>query len=366
MSVCIRGFLLVCLLLSAVAGLGQSVRQKKLIEFGWDEPDTAFLRQHIAEMQQTPFDGCVFHVLYRKADGSSGRFTWEGWGKTAFTAEQLRPALEDLKATRFGAFRHNFLRFNTCPADVDWFDDFAAILNNARLAAWLAKQGGCSGLLFDIEQYEKPLFRYRSQRDAATKSWDAYAAQARLRGRQVMEAFQEGYPNLVVFLTFGYGLPWAQTARGTRPLAEADYGLLAPFLDGMIEAARGKTRIVEGNELAYGFFKPEDFPASYKMLTQELLPMVSDAGKYRRVVSCSFGLWLDYDWRRRGWEAQEVSKNPHTPAQFESLVRQALQTADEYVWIYSETPRWWTPEGGPSKLAPAYAEALRKAVKPSP
>ena len=27
---------------------------KHLIEFGWDEPDTAFLRRHVAEMETTP------------------------------------------------------------------------------------------------------------------------------------------------------------------------------------------------------------------------------------------------------------------------------------------------------------------------
>ena len=31
----------------------------KLIEFGWDEPDTAFMREHAAEMERSPFDGCV-------------------------------------------------------------------------------------------------------------------------------------------------------------------------------------------------------------------------------------------------------------------------------------------------------------------
>ena len=36
------------------------VREKKLIEFGWDEPDTAFLRAHLGEMEKTPFDGCVY------------------------------------------------------------------------------------------------------------------------------------------------------------------------------------------------------------------------------------------------------------------------------------------------------------------
>jgi len=39
---------------------------KKVIEFGWDEPDTAFLRQHIGQMERALFDGCVFHVNFNR------------------------------------------------------------------------------------------------------------------------------------------------------------------------------------------------------------------------------------------------------------------------------------------------------------
>src|SRR5207245_10766022 len=88
----------------------------------------------------------------------------------------------------------SFLRFNPAPGDVDWFDDFSAILQNARLAARIAKAGGCRGILFDIEQYDHPSFTYPKQRDAKTKSWDDYAGQARKRGQEVTRAFQDGYP----------------------------------------------------------------------------------------------------------------------------------------------------------------------------
>src|ERR1051325_11565914 len=67
---------------------------KKLIEFGWDEPDTGFMRRHVAEMEQSPFDGCVFHVTYPKPEGKPGNFTWECWGKRSFTEADLRPAEE--------------------------------------------------------------------------------------------------------------------------------------------------------------------------------------------------------------------------------------------------------------------------------
>jgi hypothetical protein len=43
-------------MLAAAPTLAGSVTAKKLIEFGWDEPDIAFMRTHITELQGTPFD----------------------------------------------------------------------------------------------------------------------------------------------------------------------------------------------------------------------------------------------------------------------------------------------------------------------
>ena len=80
------------------------------------------------------------------------------------------------------------------PGDVDWFDDHQAILANATLAARLALEGHCQGILLDTEQYERGLFDYRKQRDASSRTWQDYADQARRRGRELMAAFQRGYP----------------------------------------------------------------------------------------------------------------------------------------------------------------------------
>src|SRR5690348_15828600 len=131
--------LLLMALIGSVAhaqSVATSPATKKLIEFGWDEPDTAFMRAHIEQMEQTPFDGTVFHIGYRKPDGSAGSFMGECWSARAFTAEELQPSRDDLRATPLRRFTHNFLRFNVCPGDVDWFDDkaFGAVVNNARLA----------------------------------------------------------------------------------------------------------------------------------------------------------------------------------------------------------------------------------------
>src|SRR5437016_6330745 len=131
---------------------------KKLIEFGWDEPDTAFLRQHIDVMERTPFDGCVFHANFRGSGGAVGNFAWSCWGKRAFSESELKGALEDLRTISVRRFTHNFLRFNTAPADLDWFDDFSSVCQNARLAARLARAGKCAGILLDTEQYQGKLF----------------------------------------------------------------------------------------------------------------------------------------------------------------------------------------------------------------
>src|SRR5213593_4090494 len=82
---------------------------KKLIEFGWDEPDTAFMLAHIGAMERMPFDGTVFHVTYRRADGSRGRFSREAWGRRAFTTAELRRATDELARTPFRRFTENFL-----------------------------------------------------------------------------------------------------------------------------------------------------------------------------------------------------------------------------------------------------------------
>ena len=337
---------------------------RKLIEFGWDEPGTSFLRGHLAELERTPFDGCVFHVDARPPRGAPASFTWLGWGRRAFTADDVAAARRDLEsiAGTSTRFRHNFLRFNTTPADLDWFDDHAAVIANARLAAGLARAGGCRGILLDTEQYQGKLFDYRKQRDAPRRPWAEYAAQARRRGREVMAALQEGDPDLTVFLTFGYSLPWKQSERGKKPMAECPYGLLVPFLDGMIEASRGRARIVDGHELSYGYRDAAAFVDARRSILRDAATLSADRVAYDRVVSVGFGLWLDYDWPKKGWNTGDLTKNYFSPDGLETSLRAAFEQSDEYVWIYAETPRWWSEKpGGAVALPPAYADAVRRA-----
>jgi hypothetical protein len=195
---------------------GARTRGKKLIEFGWDEPDTSFMRRHHDQLEAAPFDGCVFHAVAHGGSGKRESFTWLGWGRREFARLDLKPAFDDLASVKWSRPRHDFLRFNLTPADLDWFDDHAAALANARLAALLAAAGHCQGILLDTEAYQGKLFDFSKQRDASRRGWTEYASMARRRGHELMAAFQEGFPGLTLLCTFGHSLVWRQSEGGRR------------------------------------------------------------------------------------------------------------------------------------------------------
>jgi hypothetical protein len=339
---------------------GPAQNTKKIIEFGWDEPDAGFLRRHLHELEKSPFDGCVFHVLARTTEGRQVNFAWAGWGRRKFRAEELKQALHDASALGRGRLRHNFLRVNVTPADLDWFDDHEAVTSNARLAAQVARAAHADGILLDTEQYQGKLFDYRKQRDRARRSWTAYASQARRRGREVMAAMQEGFSDLRVLLTFGHSLVWKESERGKKPLADCQNGLLVPFLDGMIEAALSRTRLIDGYELSYGYRDAAEFTAARDTIARAAAQLAADPGAYSQRVSAGFGLWLDFSWRATGWSLEHPEKNYFSPGRFETSLRAALEQADEYVWIYTEQPRWWSEKGGAVDLPPVYLETVRQ------
>jgi hypothetical protein len=338
-------------------------RGKQLIEFGWDEPDASFLRRHQASLEHSAFDGCVFHVSTRNSSGASENFTWLAWGRRRFTRAESQGAIDDLRSLTGTSFRHHFLRLNVTPADLDWFDDHAAISENARMAAEMSRAGGCAGILLDTEQYQGKLFDLRQQRDRGRHEWEDYASQTRKRGREVMNAFQEGFPGLTVLVTFGHSLLWKQSEAGKKPLADCAYGLLVPFLDGMIDGALGKTKLVDGHELSYGYRDAGAFIAAREVIDQRALTLAADQERYRRVVRAGFGLWLDYDWRNQGWKTDELERNYFSPERLEASLRAAVEQSDEYVWIYTEKPRWWTERGAAVDLPGAYIDTVRRVRK---
>ncbi len=331
---------------------------KKVIHFGWHTPDVVALRERVAEFERVPFDGLVLDPVLPEPGGPI-RLHASVFRRARTSPAGADPLIAALRAVPFRRFTDNFVRVNVTPGNIDWFDDWAAVLHNARLAARIAREGGLKGILLDTEQYEAPLFDYREQRDHGRRSYLNYAAQARRRGREVIQAINDAFPDSVLFLTFAYNTPELDISTWTE-LPESHYGLLPPFLDGLLEGAAPGTVVVDGFEQAYGFRGEFQF-ALARYLFQEWLSRRSRVpDRYRRHMRLAFGLWLDYQWRCTacyGWDPEDPSKNHFTPSRFREALRLALKYTDQYVWVYTEQPNWWTGE----RLHADYYDALREA-----
>lgn len=347
----IRTFLAIFVALVAGTALAQKPA-KKVIEWGWDEPDTKFIRENIEMMEKYPFDGLVFHVNSSK----SGNFTWEMWGGRKYALDEFQHSIDNLQATNFRRFTDRFLRVNVTPGTTDWFDDQAwkAVLNNFSVAAQVARRGGCKGFMFDVEQYNNQLFDYAKQKHRDSKTFEEYKAKVRERGRKWMAEVNHHFPNITILLTFGYRI--AQPPDGKERSA-SHYGLLADFMDGMLEACSEQTKIVDAWEYSYPYKKLSKFEEAYKTIKETSAQWTAKPEKYQRHVEAGFGIWMDCRWKQEGWDLDDFSGNHFTPAEFETAVRAALEVSDEYVWIYTEQARWWTSE----RLPLNYVTALKKA-----
>ncbi len=331
---------------------------KKLIEWGWDEPGPAFMKANAARMDRLGFDGVIFHAEAVR-DGKGMNFTWECWGSRRFEYSDFARSLADLQACRFTRLTDNFVRFNVCPGDVDWFDEqaFAVVLNNAECAARFAREGGCRGWMFDVEMYGKRLFSYQAQAHKDTHSFADYEAIVRRRGRQFIQAINRHYPDITLLLTYAYSITGSDAGR-----SKLEYGLLKSFLDGMFEAAAPQTSIVDAWEGAYSYRKRSQFEAAYQSIHHKLARVSAVPDAYRKHIRAGFGIWMDMNFRRYGWHthAEDFDANYFLPAEFAYSVHSALRVTDKYVWVYTEKPLWWTNVRVPL----AYRAALRKARLP--
>ena len=180
--------------------------RKNLIATGWDNPDTARLRrQNLAVMEQLSLRrrrrprGCG-QIDAEKRCHLAAAFAKEPWQRAWF-----RNCLEDLKACRSQRLT-DLPHGRRQPGNADWFDDagWRNLVEHWRIAAWLARQGGLKGILFDPEPYTEPFaqFSYRAQPQRDQHTFAEYQAKARQRGREVMRAIAREYPNITLFTYF--------------------------------------------------------------------------------------------------------------------------------------------------------------------
>ena len=323
-------------------------RRKKLIATGWDQADTKRLRENLAVMERRPFDGVVLGAVGRIDDKRKcplrGAFVDRKWQRSWF--EQ---PLADLKACRPARFADNFVLVGANPGHVDWFDDagWSNVVEHWRIAAWLARRGGLKGILFDPEPYTPPhaQFKHAAQPRRDKHAFNEYFRQARRRGREVLRAVVEEYPDITLFCYFMNSVN-ATAAGGADPrrmLAARGYGLYPAFIDGWLDVAPATVTFVDGCESAYRYNSAREYLEAHAAIKGRCQQLVSPANraKYRAQVQVSFGIYLDVYWNPPSSPWYIDPRGDPRVARLRENVKTALRLADEYVWVYGEKFRWW-------------------------
>jgi hypothetical protein len=303
--------------------------QKKIIEFGWDMPDVAFVQRQIRAMEERPFDGIVFIPGKRIPQ----LFDIRDWRRSGAVD------LQTLAAIRWQRFTHNFLcvwssdRFGMMYFDDDHWRTIAA---NLRLLARAARESRCKGILLDVEYYSsRSPWSYEDHREGG-RSRQQVEAKVRQRGSQVMRALQEEYPDITILCTF------LLTHIPSR------WEMLPAFVNGMLDAMGPEVRLVEGDEESYFWQTTNRWFERYDWIKNGLKERFVDPvnwEKYSRQVQVGKALYID-----EVFAVKEGKKAPPPPAirrRWEHNVYFGLATTDEFLWCYSERMSWWGNTRGP-------------------
>jgi len=333
---------------AAMADLPQP-RRAKLIAF--TDPGLEFIQSNPEAVERAPIDGVNIRAVGREGE-KRVRLEEAVFSEKAIRYEQFEEWVAQARATDFRTWTDNFLCVYVVPGDMDWFGDCAALMNNIRVAARVAREAGLKGIFLDCEPYGFSLWDYRTVAHPE-KSFEEYYQQIRRRGEEFARAMYGEWPEMTLMLTFGYKV--ADRAN----LKEHNYGLYGAFLDGLFVGSPEEAEIIDGWEMSYGDRTREDLLEGYWWVRRGGAAVSGVPDEYLKKVRAGFGLWPDVTDRDDPfeWNAEDFSRNYYSPSEWRSLVRSALETTDGYVWIYAWRPDLCTGE----KWYPEYREATREA-----
>ena len=323
---------------------------KTLLLTANDTARTGALLANAKHVEALPFDGVVINVPA----------SWQLMGPgVRLERAELRRWLEPLEGLN-ARMEDNFLL-----AVVDrpggLFDDaaWAGAVRNWRLLAEEAERAGFRGVFFDNEEY----FGRWQDFQGAPGRLEEHREQAALRGRQVMEAVDGGFPDAEVIVAHGPYLsvpsgPRAPTAIEAQAGSWEEQELRGPFFTGMAEGAGPRQALVDGGEL-YQLRTAGEFETSQRYRS-DALPKRID--------------WALPDALRQGWDARIDQAHmvytdefpegfAQSPRSFAAAFANALRHSEGYAVVYSELDQidWLTAGRPPARWAAAVEDAQREA-----
>ncbi|MGL4610274.1 MAG: carbohydrate-binding domain-containing protein [Trueperaceae bacterium] len=310
---------------------------------------TPSILENLSYIESLPFDGIVIDI-------PAGWQVMKKGVKLDYESE-YRTYIQPLQG-KLDKFPANMLRAQVDdPGDL--FDDAAwnQTIENWGILARLAKDVGAKGIFFDNEEYFDKWMNYPEDYSSPTKSKEEYVAQARLRGKQMMEAMMKEFPDINVTTLHG---PYKSEPKTPSYVTMEQIGpassheLSGPLTVGMLEAQTGNARVTDGGEV-YQYRTEDDFKNSYTWRDQTI---ASDSinstfipsslkPSWSQKLDMSFGLF------NVAWKA------PMDPSIMRTTLTHALNTTDRFVWIYGELGEvsWLTPGG----MSQDWQDAIRAA-----
>lgn len=327
---------------------------KKLIANGWDTPDTAFLREHLASMAQQPLDGTA--VILRGQSGNekrdaslNSRETWVRW---QWQESWFAQAREDLKAVQSDRLTDNFVRVNVTPGNLDWFDDrsWAAVCNNIGILTRIARDTGLAGLILDPESYRGHQFAYPQA--TASQPLADYQQIARQRGQEVMAAIADnssGDFTVLGFRMLSYVMKNLLAEDPAQVLKYETYGLYPSFIDGLLDALPPRITLVEGIEDTYLANSTQEFLRFSFEMRQQALRFISpeNHARYRQQVQLGAAIYLDAYINPEGSRWRIEDHGQPMVERFRQNLTNALAISDRYVWFWGERSHWFETASTP-------------------
>lgn len=354
------GLLVGCVCAGTVLASGA---EKKMIGHSWDLLGVrpADVARNLDAWEKVPLDGISLAVNKKLPDGKSVGFgsimNDPQWEKPWFSEE-----VKTLQQCASRNLKNNFLTTFWAPKKrLAWNDDaaWARFATNIGVVAWLAKEGQAKGILIDPEDYPGTRQYFLATGDAP---FEETAALARKRGAQVMRSMAAEYPDITLLSFWMLSMYPVYFTVDDPCSAAAEAGNLWPaFLNGMLDELPLGARMVEGDEHAYRYeAAKKDFYLAAWRAQNKALALVEPVNrvKYQTQVLAGFGLYLDMytNPTNSPWYFGEVdgSRLSHLRDNF----AQALDAAQEYVWVYGEKMDWVKWAGTSREKNPTWEEML--------
>ena len=290
--------------------------------------------KYLPKLQETGVDGIVLALPDVPVCGRRLEIAdFEGWRTDISTVARSLP-------------QSMLLVGLTMEKRFSWDDEagWDRVTHNLGVLARFAKETGLKGLFLDEEDYKETKQFFRLPADG---EYAIAALKARRRGRQVFtEVFSE-FPDIRVscswlFSTVQKWHAWAVPERGDDLCAlKQSYGeLWLDFMNGCIDVLTPGAKLCEGGEQRgfHGLAENGDFAVAAWRASRGSLELVApeNRGRFLAHLSISFGQYCDMYTNPK---MKDYYIGPYAGSRlnhFRLNLANALNVADDFVWLYGE------------------------------